>query len=224
MAVRSKGRIKRFFRSLFLGLLLAIIALAAFSAYTVMRQKRVLQNLEQRIGQLKEEQIPLRFMVLSRSGESVSARFRFYTADGKEIASFERSWNGYELAIDTILVPIGERFVGFPARVFTDAVAPGKGTNLFAYYDRSGFPAIFETPNLGAPERLAYEELFKQVRAFTDPLIETVRNSPYDLPSKWLNGAFGNAVHDIRQLRSFEVGVIYSLVVRSSGGVEIIRE
>lgn len=199
------------FRVVLIALLASFIALFAAAGVILSGQRAAIERLEERIELLKDEFVPVRFMVLSRSDQSVSARFRFYDADGKEIASFERSWNGSELAIDSIVVPIADRVVAFPFRVFTDAVAPGKGTELFDYYDRDGFPAIFWSVGLDGKLKSALVELFARVRAYEKSLAP-------------IPGLYGSAVHDLRRLGAFEVGSVYSLVVRARGGIEIIRE
>ena len=211
--------LKRFLRILLAVLVLAAIAFAVFSAYLISTQRAAVARLEDRIDRLKSEFTPLRFMVLSRSDSSVSARFRFYDAEGREISSFERSWNGSELAIDSVLVPVGDRVLAFPSRVFTDAIAPRRGTVLFGYYNRDGFPAIFDSPSLDGATRAALADLFDRVRIFDGP---EWSGDPGPLAA--LKGVYGSAVHDLRRLRVFEVGAVYSLTVRAAGGIEILRE
>lgn len=186
----------------------------------VARQRFLIVKLEDRVALLKAETIPLRFMVLSRSDQSVSARFRFYDADGNEIAAFERSWNGSELFIDSIVVPVGGRFLVFPSRVFTEAMAPRSGTGLFDYYDHDGFPAIFDSAGLDGRLRSSLSVLFSRVKRSEGAATEAGGGGePVAIPGSW-----GNAVHDLRRFREFEVGAVYSLTARSTGGIEIIRE
>ncbi len=198
---------------LYLFILLIVCALLV-TGFVFLRQRAIIAKLEDRLSTLKSAMIPLRFMVLSRSDQSISARFRFYDADGKEIAAFERSWNGSELTIDSILVPVASSFIAFPSRVFTDAIAPRRGTDLFAYYDNDGFPEIYNSNDLDQSTRKALSTLFTQVRA----------SERYDEEKSAPKGSFGNAVHDLHRLRGFELGAVYSLVVRTNGGIEIIRD
>lgn len=217
-------------RILFTVFIVAILATVAVTIY-LSKQKDLIQNLELQIEQIKESTIPLRFMILSRSDTDISARFRFYNADGREIASFERAWSGYELAIDSLIVPVAGKQLLFPVRVFTDAIAPGKGTELFMYYDRDGFPAIFDSQSLDREARAALSQLFSRVK-LTESLFSsgntTNKQGTADEGEKNLikpvPSIFGNAVHDIKQFRRFEIGVVYALLVRPDGGVEIIRE
>jgi hypothetical protein len=39
-----------------------------------------------------------------------------------------------------------------------------------------------------------------------------------------VKGSFGNAVHDLAELRRFELGAVYKVVVRKKGGIEVMEE
>lgn len=197
-------------------LLAAVVALGMF----LTKQRSIISSLEGRIGAVKATTVPLRFMVLSRSDSSISARFRFYDADGRDVASFERAWNGSELAVDSLLVPVGGRYLAFPVRVFTDAVAPRRGTELFPYYDRDGFPAIYDSETLDDATRAALADLFSKLKTAEG----LYRGDAEGALEKPLRNLFGNAVHDLQRFRRFEVGTVYSLVVHSDGGIEILRD
>lgn len=193
-------------------LLLLSIAVAGTMAFIWWQQGSTIERLEERIARMKTATVPLRFMVLSR-GENISARFRFYDADGNEIASFERAWRGSELSIDSVMVPVKDRWLAFPSRVYTELIPPSRGTELFNYYDRNGFPLIHDSAALDERDRTLLSELFGRVR------LPSFSENAYEGRRSW-----GSVVHDIRNLASFEVGAVYSLVVRESGGMEIIRE
>ncbi|GAB1484461.1 hypothetical protein MASR2M78_32790 [Treponema sp.] len=206
--------IDSFLRGFLFLLLLLVACTLLVTGFVLYRQRAIISKLEGRLATLRSATIPLRFMVLSRSDQAISARFRFYDADGKEIAAFERSWNGSELSIDSVLVPLGSSYLVFPSRVFTDAIAPRRGTDLFQYYDIEGFPAIYNSTKLDSATKKALSTLFAQVRS----------SERYDETEAAPKGSFGNAVHDLKRLRGFEVGAIYSLLVRTNGGIEIIRD
>ncbi|MDR1429142.1 MAG: hypothetical protein LBI85_02540 [Spirochaetaceae bacterium] len=174
-------------------------------------RKTVIQSLEERLSVLTETTAPLKFMVLSREQGTISARFRFYDTGGKELASFEQSWPGGELTLDSIIIPAGTRFLAFPCRIFTDAVAPGEGTVIFDFYDRDGFPAIYDDPSLDETLRHDLEVFFARARTAAD----------YSDDSEPEPGVYGNAVHDLQHLARFEPGVIYTLEYHASGAVEI---
>lgn len=144
--------------------------------------------------------VPLRFTVLSRGDRTISARFFLYDAEDREIAAFERSWNGSELNFESVVVPVSRGKLVFPSRVFADSAAPRIGTGLFPYYDRSGEPAIFHSAGSGERERRAYRGLFAQVKLF--------------------GGQSGAPA----RLRDPEVGPVYALRAGADGTVEIVRE
>lgn len=200
---------------------LSLIGLGAFGLLVV-RQAFLVARLEERIALLRPESIPLRFQVLSRGGETVSARFGFYDMDGTRTAVFERSWNGAELEVESIIVPVSGSFLVFPSRVFTDTTAAGRGTELFPYYDQDGFPTIFGSARLDGQTRSALVELFTEIKAFgrSDP----PRKAGLLANFFRLRSFAGNAVYDTKRLRGFELGAGYALVAKSDGKIEIIRE
>jgi len=217
--MRKRGALS-IIRTIMALLLLFLITFAVLAGLFLQRQQRIIQNLEASIESLKITTVPLRFMVLSRSDTELSARFKFYNADGREIASFERSWNGSELYIDSLVVPLKTGALVFPVRAFTNAVAPRGGTNLMYYYDVNDMPGIYDSVNMDESKLQLLRNLFVQLKN---------AEGLYGSKSGETTGGnilnyFGNAVHDIKQLRQFEVGTVYSLVVHTDGAIEILNE
>ncbi len=200
---------------------LSMIGIVTFGILVV-REGFLVARLEEKIAQLRPASIPLRFQVLSRGEETVSARFSFYDMDGAQTAVFERSWNGTELEIESLIVPVSGSFLVFPSRVFTDTTAPGRGTELFSYYDKDGFPTIFGSAKVDRQTRSAMVELFTEVKSIgrSDP---PRRAGPLARLFR-LHSYAGNAVYDTKRLRGFELGAGYALVAKSDGNIEIIRE
>jgi len=215
-SISFKGLVK----TVFCVIVLVLIILAVGAALFLREQQKIIKELETSIENLKLTTVPLRFMVLSRSDKELSARFRFYDGDGKEIASFERSWNGSDLYIDSLVVPLKTGAMAFPVRVFTDAVAPRGGTNLMYYYDFNGIPGIYDSSRLNDQQRQILKELFTKLKTAEGLYGSNAAANP----GERLLTYFGNAVHDIKQLRQFEVGTIYSLVIHTDGGIEILSE
>jgi hypothetical protein len=191
---------RRFLRRLALLLLSLVCAAGLVAGFVSVRGRIALHRLESVPGALKREYRPLRFMLLSRSDASVSARFFLYDADGREIAAFERSWNGYELDVDTALVPGESGGLAFPVRVFAVPAGPRRGTSLFWYYERDGVPGVADFPALDDSSRGNLSAVHLWVKLF------------------------GGPQRDRRRLRDTEIGVLYSLVVRFPGGVSVERE
>jgi hypothetical protein len=211
-------------------MLLVLAALLA-AIFVIARQKSALARLEDRAELLDGQSVPLRFTILSRSAETVSARFSFYDAEGTEIAAFERSWKGSELSVEFLAVPVAGRTLAFPARVFAAPSIPRIGTELFTYYDRAGFPAVFDSPALDAKARQALADLFALLRSW-DRLRgdgdesggNRAEGADGARTAKALSGIFSDAYRDVRSLRDAEVGAVYALLSRPFDGLELVRE
>lgn len=202
-------RVLRVSTTIFIILLTAALLVAGA---VILHRRWILSTLEDRVSLLRPDAVPLRFTVLSRSEEAISARFRFYDTEGREIASFERSWNGSDLYIASVLVPVGQRFLLFPTRVFAEENYPRRGTELTGYYDRNGFPAIFDASTLDGALRSSLSAVFSAVKRFGGA--DAVEG----------RGGWTGAVFDLHRLRSPEVGPVYDLTVQPSGAVSIQRE
>ncbi|MFA6505098.1 MAG: hypothetical protein WCT14_03310 [Treponemataceae bacterium] len=180
---------------------LSVVGVALIvSGYFLIRKQIAVHVLEKNAETLKTEYSPLRVLILSRSDQAVSARCFFYDADGREIASFERSWNGWELDVESILVPSAGRIFVFPSRISTGQSAPRGGTDLFGYYDTKGFPAIFASTSLNPSTYSAFSGLFAFIKAF------------------------GGTKRDLKRLRDFEVGAVYEFTAYSDGRIVFTRE
>lgn len=186
-------------------LAVAIIGGALWLARVV--QGRRISALEGEIGSLKQEHVNLRFSITERAQEGLSARIKLYTADGKEIGVLEDSWPGERLFIDFILVKMGSGYLSFPYRVFTDAIPAAEGRDLTVFYDKAGFPAVFDQAGLSRSARAGLQALFLKVKAGEYP------------PS-----SFGNALHEIGGISEFNTGLVYRAVARLSGGMEIMED
>jgi len=184
---------------------IAIVFLGA--TVLIALQKAQIARLEESIQSLKEEIVPIRFMVMEREKNSIKARVRLYDLEGNEVDLLEMTWPGTELSFDFSVVSVAGRYLAFPKRIFTDRLAPSSGTNLYPRYDRGGFPAIFEGGNFSAYSRKKLMDLFRMLKEDGDP-----------------SGSFGSVVHDIARLAAFEPGIVYRVVSRSKGGIEILEE
>ncbi len=193
------------------GLFMAVVVTLAlvFLGLTVLTavQKAQIALLEKGIQSLKEEIVPIRFMVLERDKGMVKARVRMYDLGGNEVDLLEMTWPGTELSFDISVVPAAGRFLAFPRRIFTDRLAPSSGTNLYPRYDRAGFPAVFEGAEFGRLGRRRLEDLFQALKEDREP-----------------SGSFGSVVHDIARIAAFEPGVVYKVVARAKGGIEILED
>jgi len=212
-----------------IGALILLVSVGGAAWYwlgwTVDRQKAHIAALESARDRLMSGTVPLRFMVLSRGGGEIRARVRLYDADGSEVAVAEERLPGEELYIDFILVPLadargprdpaaasGEAWAAFPSRLFTDRLPAAEGPSLFGHYDRSGFPAILAAKSQRSDERKLLTRLFAEARR-----LASGEGSPG-------SEGFGSAVHELASMARFETGVVYRVVSRPKGGIEIMED
>ncbi len=240
-ASSEKPRLKRGIPPIVL--IAAGLALIAYISLNLIRpgQERRLADLQSIAAKLGAETVPLRFMVLSREAAAIELRVRLHDLSGAEVAKFETTLPGNELFFDFLLSPLpgnaagtaggvsgsaDPRWLAFPYRIFTDTMPAAEGELLFARYDRSGFPRIFEgrseeLPGLSATEKVTLAALFARLRgeAASGPApgtgggAENVRRSD-----------FGSAVHELSALSRFTTGMVYKIVCRAKGGVEIMED
>ncbi len=204
---------------------LVTIAVAGYFwfQYSASSQKQRILYLEDLSTRLRSETVPLKFMVLSREGGDVKARLKLYDLAGREIASIEKSWPGGELYIDMLLVPVrslggsasADSWLAFPYRVFTDKLSAASGTLLFGSYDSGGFPEVLNGESWSAKERSAISA------AFSSAMKSAAAGLPATDAAK---GAFGSAAHEVSRLARFDLGIVYKLVCRVKGGVEIMED
>jgi hypothetical protein len=232
-ADRTATRERRRRRGLPLIVIVGLVAIAyiALNLTRAGRERRI-ADLASIAAKLSAETVPLRFMVLSRTEGRIGLRIRLYDLSGKEIEKFETSLSGNELFFDFLLSPLGKdgagggsessegRWLAFPFRIFTDTMPAAEGELLFDRYDRSGFPGIFDgrskdLPALSAAEKLSLAALFGRIRkeAVPDGSASTGRRD-----------GFGSAVHELSAISSFEKGLVYRIVCRAKGGIEIMED
>ncbi len=137
-----------------------------------------------------------------RNTESVSALVSFYNPRGELIRSYERSWQGWELDLECIVLESGSNILVFPHRIFTDATKYGTGILLFDYYSQNSFPAIYDYQLFSPAERFAVYKLFKMAKF-----------SPYLF--KLFSGAKAKTIN----LREFKPDQEYVLFVNSKKNI-----
>lgn len=197
------------------GFLLRLLLLGALAAATVIailefsadRQELRIKTLEESLADLQAEYVPLKFMVIARDSNSLTVRFRLYNLAGHELGLVETSLPGRQLFFDFLAAPRQNVWLIFPYRIFTEQMAPEQGTLLDAIVAPAGLPLNYSG---GAFESEVLIELGDLYRAL-------VRGEA-------VSGAFGNAVHDVAELSSFSMNVVYKIVARKKGGIEIVED
>ncbi len=207
----------------------AIIAISFFLGglfwirYANQQQKTEIARLEQLAERLRSETVPLKFMIVKKSESDITVRLRLYDLAGGEISIVERTLPGRSIFIDMLLVPLvspgggmasQRSYLAFPYRIFTDTTSPASGTLLFDAYDRKGFPRVLDGVQWTSAERAAIVSAFGAVRA------EAAKGEPASAAA----GAFGSAVHESLDFSRFDEGVVYKVVCRLRGGVEILED
>ncbi len=154
---------------------------------------------------VSDSRLPVSITVFGRStdnagNDTLSARIDLYTADGDLAGTVERSWSGWELKLDCVMIGTGTKWLVFPFLAYTDETERGHGVDLLRLYNRDGFPAIFESSLLRNDERASLKRLLSLVRT-----------------ERWMPSVFGALHHETVSIRSFEAGTAYSLFVTKEG-------
>jgi hypothetical protein len=173
------------------------------------KQEEKIQMLETKIELLKETHIPLRFKILEKTADSIHLAAKFYNAEDKFIKQLETKLAGQELSFDFYVVPVKDRYIAFPYKIFTNQIAPVDGIELYDYYDNNGFPEVFYAQGMDKDLETGLKNMFRQIRAGQ---LDSLKNY------------FGNMVHDIQEFKSFLPETPYSIVTHTKGGIEIIEE
>ncbi len=158
-------------------------------------------------GTVPATMVPVTVTVFGRSADTISARIAFYRPDGTLISSVERSWQGWELAIDCVVVATPARYLVFPFSVLTEKSISRRGNgSLVRQYADDRVPSIYDDPALSSTERATIERVFAIVRT-----------------ERWIPAVFGTLRHARLSIRDFEPNVEYSLRVSSGGKLSLVR-
>ncbi len=190
-----------------IAVILSIITIGNFSCLE--QQKEKIALLEKKIEMLKEEHTPIRFKISEKSDDQIKLTIKFYNAENEEINAEEFTVPGQELSFDFTVVPIKDRYVAFPSKLFSNKTPASQGIKLFNYYNKDGFPEIYQKKGIDSELSLGLKELFTNVKTGQ---IDS------------LDSSFGNMVHDIKDFKSFIPEMVYSIVTHTKGGIEIVEE
>ncbi len=175
--------------------------------YAKIQEKRI-ENLEDHIAFLKAESVPVKFRIDEKTDSLIKVTIKFYDLDDNEIAKTQQQVYGEELSFDFWVIPVKDKYVAFPHKLFSDQIAPKNGIILTGFYDKQGFPQIFHHSQITNQGKEAFTLLFDELK--TDSI-------QHDLKQ------FGNMVHDIKQIKSFQEGYVYKIVVHTKGGIEVLE-
>ena len=188
-------------------IIMGITTVGYFSC--IEQQKEKIALLEEKIELLKEEHIPIRFKISEKTEDEIKLTVKFYNADDEEVNKLETTVQGQELSFDFYVVPVKDRYVAFPSKLFSNVIAASNGISLYDLYDKDGFPEIFQEKNIDHDLSKGLKDVFVHVKTG-------------QMDS--LNNYFGNMVHDIKAFKSFMPETVYSIVTHTKGGIEIVEE
>ncbi len=200
---------------------IGVFLLMVFGIYCASTlQEKKIRQLEKQVVYLKDEFVPIRFKILNRDNDSILVSIKFYDMDRHVVYYYDDQGNkaefvriklpGQELSFDFIVVPVRNRFLAFPYKVFTDAIAPKDGVILFPYYDRQDFPQIYFSQENSPAFNAGIKALFNKIK----------KGDIQDI-----KGIFGSMVQDVKGIQQFQTGQIYKIIVHpAKGGIEIVKE
>lgn len=152
----------------------------------------------------RDARLPVTLTVFGRGSDTISARLSFFTPEGEIAGTIERSWAGWELKLDCVMIGSPSGWLVFPFRLSTDMTAKGGGVSLLRYYTHSRFPSIYDSPLLSADEREALTQLFSIVRT-----------------ERWMPPFLGSLHHEVVTIRSFQANTEYFLYVSGDGTLSL---
>jgi hypothetical protein len=185
---------------------ISIVLLVAMAWLSVVRM-----NVNHRVGFLDEDRgsvpetvVPVRFTVLNNAQDVISARITILDLDGREVTTFERSLNGYDLVFEFAELKVGERYLPFLERISTDT---GASFSAFRYYDSGGFPLIYRSGTASSRRTKEFSAAFIAAKT---PLL--------------LNSSKERIHHVSCKTGGFESDSSYSVVCTSDGQVRIDKD
>ena len=190
------------------GIIIFVIIVLIFFLFTKFQENKI-EKLENKIQLLKTETIPFRFKIIEKTPTKIHFAIKFYDLDGNVINRKEFTVSGQELSFDFYVIPIKDRYIAFPYKIFTNKIAPEKGKLLFSLYDKNDFPQIYYSKNINTDLKDGLSALFVKIK---------------NMDIEELQGIFGSGIQDIKGIHEFKENQIYKVILHTKGGIEIIEE
>jgi hypothetical protein len=187
---------------------LAIAAVATFF-FLLKVQKDQINLLGNELSSLESEKIPMRFIIEKPKDGYLNVTIRFMDGTGNPGPSVAYELKGTRLYLDFIIFPYKNAYLVYPWKIFTEQISPDNGINLCKDYLQNGFPVTFSNISISTQDKNKIMEYFDLAKS-----------------SEWqkIKNSFGNALHDIQEIGSFKTSVIYKVVTRKLGGIEIMED
>ena len=189
-------------------MLIIIAGIFIFNTITC-KQREKIALLENKIELLKTENIPIRFKILEKEDGKIKVAVKFYDTDGNDIKRIEKTLKGNELSFDFLVFSVKDKHIAFPNKIYTDEIAPDKGENITIFYDKDNFPQVFY-----------FKGIDEDLKAGLSFIFEKIKTNDISPDDKY----FGNMVHDVSELKSYQAGKIYKIITHTKGGIEVIEE
>ncbi len=183
-------------------LILVVFLVLAYIFYV----NKEVQKLENQLYNLTKVYTPLKFKILDKKDGIFFLKIKYYDLDSNQIAEKDYKIKGNELAFDFYVFAHDEQNFAFPYAIFTDQIAPKDAILIVNDYNSEDFPQIFSFQQI---DKKHFEFLSKKYNQLLRKNL-TFGND------------FGNSIHDIKELKQFEVGVVYKFIVHSKGGIEVL--
>ena len=195
-------------KQVFLVILLIIVLIVITIYFGTQIQEKKIVKLENKIELLKTETIPFRFKILEKTEDEIRFVIKFYDLDNNVISREEFKLKGEELSFDFYVIPIKDRYIAFPYKIFTNKIAPENGKTLFSLYEKNNFPQIYYSKNIDPELKTGLKDLFSKIK--TSNIQE-------------LEGIYGSGIQDIKGIHEFKQNQIYKIITHTKGGIEIIE-
>jgi len=193
---------KKIFSFLVLILILAIFSFFAYMYYV----NSEVEKLEKQLFNLMQVHTPVKFKILEKKEGVLFLKVKYYDLDNNQITEKEYNIKGEELVFDFYIFAHKNKYFAFPYAIFTDKIAPKNAISIVNDYNSSGFPQIFSFQQINLKHFVflskKYEQLLRKKRTFGND--------------------FGNSIHDVKELKQFEIDVVYKFIVHSKGGIEVV--
>lgn len=199
-------------RKIILGLLslvaLTVVVFVIFGTMTCNQEKKI-EKLEANIQHLKTVHTPLRFKITERTDTYFKVAVKYYDADNEVIKRIEQKFKGSELSLDFLEFKFADKYIAFPFKMYSDAIAPDSGYVMLNDYDKAGFPQIFKSKGMNP-------DLSKGIQI----LFEDVKENKLNPQAIY----FGNMVHDLKGIKSYRTDVVYKILIHTKGGIEVTED
>lgn len=185
--------------------------------------EKKIAELSEQIETLKEDFVPMQFEIVKRGDSEIKVKVVFCdVVTGKKVSKakvFELQGN--ELNLDFQVIRLSKKnYVFYPSGLYTDKIPLAESECLHGLYDKNGFPSIYSGIIDPVIEKADRDSLTRELKNY----YEIVKSG--EVPEGAVKGKnqYGTAVHDLKHIRQFKKGVVYSVLCHPhTGGIEIVK-